>query len=302
MSQIIDGKACALGVRRAVAQEALAFRARYGRVPALHVILVGDDEGSASYVRGKEKALVEAGLVGNVHRLPASTSESAVHELVARLNRDPAVDGILVQLPLPPDIAVDALLESVDPAKDVDGFHPVNVGRLWSGKPGLVPCTPRGCLRLLLATGVRLEGARALVVGRSNLVGRPMAALLLNANATVDIAHSKSRDLAELCREADVLVVAAGQLGLVQGGWIKPGSAVIDVGIHRVEDGRLAGDVDFETARHVAAWITPVPGGVGPMTIAMLLDNTLRAARVRAGESYPSLEAPPVGSPPPGRP
>jgi methylenetetrahydrofolate dehydrogenase (NADP+)/methenyltetrahydrofolate cyclohydrolase len=297
MSRIIDGKTCALGLRQTVSEGVSEFRARYGRAPALHVVLVGDDAGSAAYVRGKEKALVEAGLVGSVHRLPANTTESALHELVGCLNRDPLVDGILVQLPLPPQMAVDALLESVDPAKDVDGFHPVNVGRLWSGKSGLVPCTPRGCLRLLHAAGVTLEGARALVVGRSNLVGRPMAALLLNANATVSIAHSKSRDLAERCREADVLVVAAGQPGLVQGSWVKPGAAVIDVGIHRAPDGRLSGDVDFESARHVAGCITPVPGGVGPMTIAMLLDNTLLAARVRAGEGYPSLEPSPAGSP-----
>jgi len=257
------------------------FLEAHSRVPALHVVLVGDDAASAVYVRNKEKAVTEAGMRGEVHRLPATTSAAELHALVDRLNRDPAVDGILVQLPLPKHIPVDPLLESVNPAKDVDGFHPVNVGKLWSGRNALVPCTPRGCLHLLRSAEIPLEGVRALVVGRSNIVGKPMAALLLGAHATVTLAHSRSRDLPARCREADVLIVAAGQPRLVEGSWIKPGATVIDVGMHRGADGKLFGDVDFASASAVAGAITPVPGGVGPMTIAMLLDNTLRAASAR---------------------
>jgi len=281
MTQIIDGKAIAQAVREEVGSGVRRFVEAHGRAPALHVVLVGEDPASAVYVRSKEKAVVEAGMRGQVHRLPASTSEAALLELVLKLNLDPTVDGILVQLPLPAHIPVDAILHSVDPAKDVDGFHPQNVGKLWSGKAALVPCTPRGCLHLLRTLDVPLEGARALVIGRSNIVGKPMAALLLGANATVTLGHSRTRDLAARCREADVLIVAAGQARLVQGSWIKPGAAVIDVGMHRGADGKLCGDVDFASAREVAGAITPVPGGVGPMTIAMLLDNTLRAALAR---------------------
>jgi methylenetetrahydrofolate dehydrogenase (NADP+) / methenyltetrahydrofolate cyclohydrolase len=281
--KLIDGKAIAQALRGEVANAVRAFRAQHTRAPALHVVLVGDDPASAVYVRNKEKAVALAGMLGEVHRLPASTSAAALLELVQRLNRDASVDGILVQLPLPSHIPVDPILHSVDPAKDVDGFHPLNVGKLWSGKAALVPCTPRGCLHLLRTAGVPLEGARALVLGRSNIVGKPMAALLLGAQATVTVAHSRSQDLPARCREADVLVVAVGQPRLVEGSWIKPGATVIDVGMHRGADGRLFGDVDFASACEVAGAITPVPGGVGPMTIAMLLDNTLQAALSRAG-------------------
>jgi methylenetetrahydrofolate dehydrogenase (NADP+)/methenyltetrahydrofolate cyclohydrolase len=286
----IDGKAIAQALRNDVADGVRRFREQHGRVPGLHVVLVGDDAASAVYVRNKEKAVLEAGMVGVVHRLPASLSAAQLHELVERLNGDPAVDGILVQLPLPKHIPVEPILESVDPAKDVDGFHSVNVGKLWSGREALVPCTPRGCLHLLRTAEVALQGARALVVGRSNIVGKPMAALLLGAHATVTIAHSRSRDLAERCREADVLVVAAGQPRLVTASWIKPGATVIDVGMHRGSDGKLCGDVDFASASAVAGAITPVPGGVGPMTIAMLLDNTLRAATWRAASLHESAQ------------
>jgi methylenetetrahydrofolate dehydrogenase (NADP+)/methenyltetrahydrofolate cyclohydrolase len=279
--KLIDGKAIAQALRIDVASGVRRFLEAHSRVPALHVVLVGDDPASAVYVRNKEKAVIEAGMRGEVHRLPATTSAAELHALVDRLNRDPAVDGILVQLPLPKHIPVDPVLESVDPAKDVDGFHPINVGKLWSGRNALVPCTPRGCLHLLRSAEIPLEGARALVVGRSNIVGKPMAALLLGAHATVTLAHSRSRDLPARCREADVLIVAAGQPRLVEGSWIKPGATVIDVGMHRGADGKLFGDVDFASASTVAGAITPVPGGVGPMTIAMLLDNTLRAASMR---------------------
>jgi methylenetetrahydrofolate dehydrogenase (NADP+)/methenyltetrahydrofolate cyclohydrolase len=280
-AQLIDGKAIAQSLRADVAGGVRRFRELHSRAPALHVVLVGEDPASAVYVRNKEKAVVEAGMLGQVHRLPASVSAVDLHALIDRLNRDPLVDGILVQLPLPRHIPVDPILERVDPGKDVDGFHPVNVGKLWSGRAALVPCTPRGCLHLLRTAKVPLEGARALVVGRSNIVGKPMAALLLGAHATVTLAHSKSRDLAQRCREADVLVVAAGQPRLIEGSWLKPGATVIDVGMHRGSDGKLCGDVDFASASAVAGAITPVPGGVGPMTIAMLLDNTLRAASLR---------------------
>ena len=281
-ARVIDGKAIAQALRNEVAGGVRSFRELHARPPALHVVLVGDDPASAVYVRNKEKAVIEAGMLGQVHRLPASLSAQQLYELVEQLNRDPAVDGILVQLPLPKHIPVEPILESIDPAKDVDGFHPVNVGKLWSGRESLVPCTPRGCLHLLRSAQVPLEGTRALVVGRSNIVGKPMAALLLGAHATVTIAHSRSRDLAERCRDADVLVVAAGQPRLVTGSWLKPGATVVDVGMHRGNDGKLCGDVDFASASAVAGAITPVPGGVGPMTIAMLLDNTLRAATLRA--------------------
>jgi methylenetetrahydrofolate dehydrogenase (NADP+)/methenyltetrahydrofolate cyclohydrolase len=293
-ARLIDGKAIAQAVRNDVAGAVLRFRELHSRVPALHVVLVGDDPASAVYVRNKEKAVLEAGMLGQVHRLPASISARQLDELVDQLNRDPAVDGILVQLPLPKHIPVEPILQSIDPAKDVDGFHPVNVGKLWSGREALVPCTPRGCMHLLRSAQVPLEGVRALVVGRSNIVGKPMAALLLGAHATVTIAHSRSRDLAERCREADVLVVAAGQPRLVTGSWLQPGVTVIDVGMHRGSDGKLCGDVDFASASAVAGAITPVPGGVGPMTIAMLLDNTVRAATTRAASRREAVQG---GSP-----
>jgi methylenetetrahydrofolate dehydrogenase (NADP+)/methenyltetrahydrofolate cyclohydrolase len=281
MAELIDGKEVARQVREEVARGVAEFKAAYGRAPGLHVVLAGDDQASAVYVRGKEKAAEEAGIAGKVHRLPRSVGEDALLGLVRELNRDAAVDGILVQLPLPKQIGSIAALATIDPAKDVDGFHAVNVGALWSGQPGLVPCTPRGCIRLLDHAGVKLEGARAVVVGRSNIVGKPVSALLIARNATVTVAHSKSRDLPEICREADVLVAAVGRAKMIPGVWIKPGAAVIDVGMNRDENGKLCGDVDFASASQVAGCITPVPGGVGPMTIAFLLDNTLAAAKAR---------------------
>jgi methylenetetrahydrofolate dehydrogenase (NADP+) / methenyltetrahydrofolate cyclohydrolase len=281
MATLIDGKVVAKAVRDEVARGVAEFRAATGRVPGLHVVLAGDDPASAVYVGGKEKAAAEVGMVGKVHRLPATVSEEMLLGLVRELNQDGSIDGILVQLPLPKTVHSALVLEAVAAAKDVDGFHALNVGALWSGEAKLVPCTPRGCLRLLEHAGVELEGARAVVVGRSNIVGKPVAALLLGRNATVTVAHSKSRDLPAICREADVLVAAVGRARMITGDWIKPGAAVIDVGMNRDAAGKLCGDVDFTSAEKIAGAITPVPGGVGPMTIAMLLDNTLRAAKAR---------------------
>lgn len=281
MAQLIDGKAIAQKVRAEVARGVAEFRRQHGRVPGLHVVLAGDDPASAVYVRNKEKAAAEAGIAGVVHRLPASVSEAELLALVRRLDEDPEVDGILVQLPVPPAVRPAAVLDAIDPDKDVDGFHPVNVGALWSGTPGLVPCTPRGCLRLIAETGTSLVGARAVVVGRSNIVGKPVAALLLAEHATVTMAHSRTRDLPAVCRQADVLVLAVGRAKMVKPDWVQPGAVVIDVGMNRDENGKLCGDVDFAAVEPVAGHITPVPGGVGPMTIAMLLENTLRAAQAR---------------------
>jgi methylenetetrahydrofolate dehydrogenase (NADP+)/methenyltetrahydrofolate cyclohydrolase len=281
MAQLIDGKAVAEKVRAEVKAEVLRFQAATGRVPGLDVVLAGDDPASVVYTRNKEKASNEVGMRGRLHRLPATATEAEVLDRVASLNADPAVDGILVQLPLPNGIAEHRIVDAIDPAKDVDGLHPVNAGLLASGRPGLVPCTPRGCMRLLLEASAVLRGLRAVVVGRSNLVGKPVAQLLLAQHATVTLAHSRTRDLAAVCREADVLVVAIGRARMVPGAWVKPGAVVIDVGINRDANGKLCGDVDTESAREVAGAITPVPGGVGPMTIACLLENTLLAARAR---------------------
>ena len=282
MGAIIDGKALGAAVREEVKQGAAAFAARRGRKPGLSVVLVGEDPASVVYTRNKEKGALEAGFAGALHRLPAATTEGELLALLRRLNDDDAVDGILVQLPLPRHIRAEAVLDAIDPAKDVDGFHPVNAGLLASGRPGLVPCTPFGCMRMLREAGVSLRGARAVVVGRSNIVGKPMAQLLLAESATVTIAHSQTRDLPGLCREADVLVAAVGKARMIQGDWVREGAVVIDVGINRDADGKLVGDVDFEAALPRASHITPVPGGVGPMTIAMLLSNTLRAAEARS--------------------
>ena len=281
MAKLIDGKAIAAQVRREVADGVEAFRAAHGRAPGLHVVLAGDDSASAVYVRNKERASKEVGIEGVVHRLPATIGEGDLLSLVKRLNDDPNVDGILVQLPVPDAVRPHAVIEAIDPAKDVDGFHPVSMGALWAGSPGLVPCTPRGCIRLLREAGADLRGARALVIGRSNIVGKPMAALLLAEHATVTIAHSRTKDLAGVCREADVIVSAVGRAKMVTRQWVKPGAYVIDVGMNRDENGKLCGDVDFASVEPVAAAITPVPGGVGPMTIAMLLESTLHAARMR---------------------
>ena len=276
-ARVIDGKAIAAALRARVAERVAAL----GYRPGLTVVQVGDDPASAVYVRSKDRAANAAGICANTIRLPADITQLALLAAIEGLNADPAVDGILVQLPLPSSIDTAAVIEAVDPAKDVDGFHPVNAGRLAAGHPALVPCTPLGVMKLLEATGITIAGARALVLGRSGIVGRPMAALLLAANATVTVAHSRTRDLPAECRRADLLVAAAGRPEMVRGDWIAPGATVIDVGINRLPDGRLAGDVAYQEAVPRADAITPVPGGVGPMTIACLLENTLVAAIAR---------------------
>ena len=279
---VIDGKAAAERILADVAREVEAFRAEAGIVPGLAIVRVGQDPASAVYVRNKLRQGGLAGMSAVEHALPAETSEDALLALVARLNGDPAVHGILVQLPLPAHVASDRILEAVDPRKDVDGFHVVNAGRLASGLPGPVPCTPLGCLLLLRALRPVPAGLHAVVVGRSNIVGKPMAALLLREDCTVTVAHSRTPDLPAITRQADILVVAVGRPELVRGDWLKPGAVVLDVGINRIErDGRprLVGDVAFDEAIGVAGAITPVPGGVGPMTVACLLRNTLEAAR-----------------------
>jgi methylenetetrahydrofolate dehydrogenase (NADP+)/methenyltetrahydrofolate cyclohydrolase len=249
--------------------------------------LAGDDPASAVYVRNKEKAAEECGFAGTVHRLSAAVTQAELEKLIGELNADDRVDGILVQLPLPKGIDESRILKLVSVAKDVDGFHASNVGALWSNQPGLVPCTPRGCIRLLEAGGVRIAGARALVIGRSNIVGKPIAALLLQRDATVTIAHSRTQDLPALCREADIVVAAVGRAKLVKGDWVKLGAAVLDVGTNRDENGKACGDVDFAEASLRAGVITKVPGGVGPMTIAMLMENTLLAAQARMAQPLP---------------
>ncbi len=275
---ILDGKAVAARVRARVAAAAAELRAA-GVVPGLAVVLVGDDPASQIYVRAKAKAARDAGVEAFDHKLPASTSQDELLALVARLNVDPAVHAILVQLPVPAQIDARRVLEAIAPAKDVDGFHPENVGLLTVGMPRFVPCTPKGCMLLLEEAGVALRGARALVIGRSNIVGKPMALLLMAADATVTVAHSKTRDLAHECRRADVVVAAIGKAEMVRGDWIQDGAVVIDVGQNRLSDGKLVGDVEYVAARQRARAITPVPGGVGPMTIAMLLDSTIESAR-----------------------
>ncbi|HEX4337715.1 MAG TPA: bifunctional methylenetetrahydrofolate dehydrogenase/methenyltetrahydrofolate cyclohydrolase FolD [Polyangiaceae bacterium] len=285
---VLSGKAISERVRAEAAEGAARFLARHGRQPGLYVVLAGEDPASAVYVRNKEKAAKEAGFAGDVIRLPASVSETELLAVVDELNRRDDVDGILVQLPLPSAVASAKVLASIDPAKDVDGFHAVNVGALWSGQAALVPCTPRGCIRLLHEAKVKIDGARAVVVGRSNIVGKPAAALLLAENATVTLAHSKTRDLAAVCREADILIAAVGRARMLGRDYIKPGAAVIDVGMNRDENGKLCGDVDFAAASEIAGVITPVPGGVGLMTIAMLLDNTLIAAEQRLSGKAPA--------------
>ena len=279
-ARIIDGKAVGAAVRARVAEEVLSFEAERGRTPQLVTVIVGDDPASEIYVRNKHRACEEAGIRSAHHGLPAETSENELLELVGELGLDRDVDGILVQLPVPDHIDPDAVVAALDPAKDVDGLTPVNAGLLAHGMAGLVPCTPAGVMELLRSETVELEGAEAVVVGRSKLVGVPIARLLLQANATVTMCHSRTRDLAGACHRADVLVAAAGSPALIGAEAIKPGAVVIDVGTNRTEEG-LRGDVDFEAAVEVAAAITPVPGGVGPMTIAMLLVNTLAAARAR---------------------
>lgn len=285
-AEIIDGKAFAAGLQEKLATEVATLAATYGVTPGLAVVLVGDDPASHVYVRNKAKQCRAAGMASFEHRLPGDTAQATLLALVAQLNADPAVHGILVQLPLPRHLDAAAVIAAIDPAKDVDGFHPVNVGRLWSGLDGFVPCTPLGCLLLLRAFGGELAGKHAVVVGRSNIVGKPMAALLLRENCTVTLAHSRTRDLPTVCRSADILVAAVGQPQFLKAEWIKPGAVVIDVGINRGPDGKLVGDVDFAGAAPIASAITPVPGGVGPMTIACLLQNTYTAAaRVAEGQA-----------------
>lgn len=281
MAQLIDGKALAKEVRAEVKARAEAFRATHNRAPGLDVVLVGDDPASQVYVRNKEKAAAKAGIAGRVHRLPAETSEADLLALIFELNGDDEIDGILVQLPLPDHLHDQTIIDAIDPAKDVDGLHPFNAGLLTVGRKGLRPCTPSGCMRMLRHIGCDPKGKRALVLGRSTLVGKPIALMLLEKHATVTIAHSRTEDLAARVRESDIVVAAVGRPHLVQGDWVKEGAVVIDVGINRLDDGSLTGDVEFEGAERRASYITPVPGGVGPMTIAMLLSNTVDAAEAR---------------------
>jgi len=286
-AHLIDGKKAAAELNAKTAQKAAQLEQAYGVTPGLAVVLVGDNPASAVYVRNKVKQTEAAGMRSIEHRLSSDTAEADLLALIARLNADDTVDGILVQLPLPAQIDAGRVIEAIDPAKDVDGFHPVNAGRLAIGADGLVPCTPLGCLILIKSLVTDLSGREAVIIGRSNIVGKPMALLLLQENCTVTIAHSRTKDLPDACRRADILVAAVGKPELVRGDWIKPGAIVIDVGINRVigADGKAAliGDVAYGEAATVASAITPVPGGVGPMTIACLLANTLKAAIIRRG-------------------
>ena len=295
MTTFIDGKAFAADLRAAVGSQVAALIAGPGVTPGLAVVLVGEDPASQVYVRNKHRQTLEAGMNSFEHRLPADSSQQTLLDLVAELNADDAVDGILVQLPLPAQINAQAVLDAIDPAKDVDGFHVVNAGRLATGGDALVPCTPLGCLLLLRHFVGELSGLRAVIVGRSNIVGKPMAQLLLAENCTTTIAHSRTRDLAAECRQADILIAAVGRPEMIRGDWIKPGATVIDVGINRIDaadrgtgKSRLVGDVAFAEAAPIAAAITPVPGGVGPMTIACLLRNTVTAACRRRNLPVPA--------------
>ena len=283
-AQLIDGKALAQDIRQSIAQDIEALVGRTGVRPGLAVVLVGDDPASAVYVRNKKKACDMAGLYVDYHTLPATTTQEELLKLMRQLNDDPKIHGILVQLPLPPQIDSQTVLNAVSPDKDADGFHPYNIGRLVAGDPLFVPCTPKGVIRMIESTGQAIEGKRAVVLGRSNIVGKPVAILLMHRHATVTICHSRTQDLPGICREADILVAAIGKAQFVKADMVKPGAVVIDVGINRVGDGRLVGDVDFKPVKERAGWLSPVPGGVGPMTIAMLLANTVEAAtRVTKG-------------------
>lgn len=275
MGNIIDGKALSAQVKDEVRAEVQELEAKFGRKPCLVVIIVGENPASQVYVRNKVKAAAYTGMDSRLVELPAETGEEELLGKIRDLNEDPAVDGILVQLPLPKHIDEEKVIDTIAREKDVDGFHPGNVAGLWIGKDCIVPCTPAGVMRMLDSVGVDLKGKSAVVVGRSNIVGKPMAKLLLDRNATVTIAHSRTADLGAVCRTADVLVVAVGRAGLVTGDMVKPGAVVIDVGMNRNAEGKLCGDVDFDSVLPVASWITPVPGGVGPMTIAMLMKNTI---------------------------
>ena len=275
MGNIIDGKALSQAVKDEVRAEVAELEAKYGRKPCLCVIIVGENPASQVYVRNKVKAAAYTGMDSRLIELPADTGEDTLLDNIASLNADPNVDGILVQLPLPKHIDEEKVIDAIAREKDVDGFHSGNVANLWLGKDCIVPCTPAGIMRMLDSVGVELKGKQAVVVGRSNIVGKPVAKLLLDRNATVTIAHSRTADLGAVCRTADVLVVAVGRASLVTGEMVKPGAVVIDVGMNRNAEGKLCGDVDFASAEPVASWITPVPGGVGPMTIAMLMKNTI---------------------------
>jgi methylenetetrahydrofolate dehydrogenase (NADP+)/methenyltetrahydrofolate cyclohydrolase len=290
---VIDGQASAARLREHVATAVAELRARHGVMPGLAAIIVGDDPASQIYVRNKARACAAVGLASFEHRLPGNAAEAEIIALVEQLDRDEQVDGILVQLPLPEAIDPQRVIGAIDPQKDVDGFHPLNVGRLWSRQRSLVPCTPQGCLILLRSVHADLTGAETVVLGRSHIVGRPLAALLVAADCTVTLAHSKSRDIKAICRRADILIAASGQPEMVTADWIKPGATVIDVGTNRIVTpdgaGRLVGDVDFAGARRIAGAISPVPGGVGPMTIACLLQNTVLAACRRRDLPDPEL-------------
>ncbi len=281
MAELIDGKALAAKVREEAKARAEAFAHAHGRRPGLHVVLVGDDPASQVYVRNKETAAANAGIAGQVHRLPASASQAEVLAVVERLNQDDTIDGILVQLPLPKHLDELAVVDAIDPAKDVDGLTPVSAGLLVAGRDGLRPCTPAGCMRMLDHVGCDPKGKRAVVIGRSILVGKPIALMLLERHATVTVAHSRTQDLPSVVRSADIVVAAVGKTEMIKGEWIRDGAVVIDVGINRQPDGKLKGDVEFEAAKARASHITPVPGGVGPMTIAYLLSNTVDAAERR---------------------
>ncbi len=283
-TQIIDGKALAQTIREGIAEEVRLLEKDRGIKPGLAAILVGDDPASAVYVKNKKIACEKAGLYPEEHRLPASTTQEALLKLIQQLNVDPRIHGILVQLPLPPGIDSQAILQAVTPEKDVDGFHPVNVGRLVGGDPVFIPCTPKGVIQMIDSTGQDIAGKRAVVIGRSNIVGKPVAMLLLHRHATVTICHSRTKDLPSVAREADILIAAIGKPLFVTADMVKKGAVVIDVGINRLADGKLVGDVDFDRVKDRAGWITPVPGGVGPMTIAMLLQNTLESAKRAAGK------------------
>lgn len=286
-AQLIDGKSIAASVRQQVARQVQARRDAGGRVPGLAVVLVGEDPASEVYVRNKHKACEEAGIASVKHTLPATTSQQELEDMVDRLNADPAIDGILVQLPLPEHLDPRPILERILPSKDVDGFHPYNLGRLAQRLPLLRPCTPKGVITLLQHSDISVRGLNATVVGASNIVGRPMALELMLAGCTTTVCHRFTRDLEEHVRRAELLVVAVGNPGLVKGEWVREGAIVIDVGINRQQDGRLVGDVDFDAAALRASHITPVPGGVGPMTVACLLENTLMAAEIHDGKHSP---------------
>ncbi len=286
-ARLIDGKALALGIREGIAKEVSALLAQTGIRPGLAAILVGDDPASKLYVKNKEKACDAAGIYVDEHKLPASTTQSELLALIGKVNADPKIHGILVQLPLPKQIDSKVILNAVSPEKDADGFHPYNMGHLVEGTAMFVPCTPKGIIKMIDSTGVPIEGKRAVVVGRSNIVGKPAALLLLHRHATITVCHSKTKDLPAVCREAEILVVAIGRAKFVTGDMVRPGAVVVDVGVNRLEDGTFVGDVDFGPASERAGWISPVPGGVGPMTIAMLLENTLESAKRAAGAQPP---------------